>query len=411
MANAQESELNYVFGDTLPQPGSSLPVADGIRWLRMRLPFALDHINLWLLRDHEDTPAGRREGWAIVDCGIDNEATRAAWEQVFAAELQGLPVLRVICTHMHPDHIGLAHWLTERWQCRLWISATDWNAARVASSAIGDAHSGHGAADFYARHGLTDPAALAEVRARSNLYASMVRRVPERFRRLMHGMRLRIGSHDWQCIAGYGHAPEHIALHCPDIDWAPEAPAAPALQAAPGQRPGPSPGAGSPQGLPASRLGPRGGAAGLGPARRPAGTLIAGDMVLPRISTNISVYDTEPEANPLPLYLESIAAMRTLPADTRVLPSHGKPFTGLHQRIDQLLRHHDERCAEVLQACAAAPRSAAELLPLMFKRELDMHQTTFAIGEAVAHVHALQASGQLKEVRRGDGVLRYATAA
>ena len=217
-------------------------------------------------------------------------------------------MLRVICTHMHPDHIGLAHWLTARWQCRLWISATDWNAARVASSAIGDAHSGHGAADFYALHGLNDPVALAEVRERSNLYASMVRQVPDQFRRLMHGMRLRIGAHEWQCIAGYGHAPEHIALHCPALH-----------------------------------------------------TLIAGDMVLPRISTNISVYDTEPEANPLPLYLESISAMRALPAATLVLPSHGKPFTGLHRRIDQLLRHHDERCAEVLQACAdsAAQRGRA----------------------------------------------------
>jgi glyoxylase-like metal-dependent hydrolase (beta-lactamase superfamily II) len=170
-------------------------------------------------------------------------------------------------------------------------------------------------------------------------------------------MRLRIGGHDWHCIAGYGHAPEHIALHCPALH-----------------------------------------------------TLIAGDMVLPRISTNISVYDTEPEANPLPLYLESISAMRTLPADTRVLPSHGKPFTGLHRRIDQLMRHHDERLSEVLQACAGTPLSAAELLPVMFKRELDMHQTTFALGEAVAHVHALLADGQLKEVRRGDGVLRYASA-
>ena len=354
MANAQEGELNYVFGDKLPDIGRTLPVADGVRWLRMRLPFALDHINLWLLRDREDG----REGWSIIDCGIDNEATRAAREQVFASELQSLPVLRVICTHKHPDHIGLAQWLTARWQCRLWISATDWNAARVASSAIGDAHSGHGAADFYALHGLNDPVAQAEVRERSNLYASMVRQVPDQFRRLMHGTRLRIGDHDWQCIAGYGHAPEHIALHCPALH-----------------------------------------------------TLIAGDMVLPRISTNISVYDTEPEANPLPLYLESIRAMRTLPADTRVLPSHGKPFSGLHRRIDQLLRHHDERLTEVLQACAKAPRSAAELLPVMFKRELDMHQTTFALGEAVAHVHALLALGQLKEVRRSDGVLRYVTAA
>ena len=355
MANSLESELHYPFGDTLPAPGGSLAVAKGVRWLRMRLPFALDHINLWLLRDHEDTPQGRREGWTVVDCGVDDPGTRADWEQVFTTELQGLPVLRVVCTHMHPDHIGLAHWLTERWQCRLWISATDFNAARVASAAIGDAHSGHGAADFYAQHGLDDPQALAKVRARSNLYASMVRQVPERFRRLMHGMRLRIGGHEWQCIAGYGHAPEHIALHCP------------ALQ-----------------------------------------VLISGDMVLPRISTNISVYDTEPEANPLPLYLESIRAMRALPPQLLILPSHGKPFTGLHRRIDQLLAHHDERFAEVLQACATGPRSAAELLPVLFKRELDLHQTTFALGEAVAHVHALQSEGRLRQVASGDGVLRFA---
>jgi glyoxylase-like metal-dependent hydrolase (beta-lactamase superfamily II) len=357
MANRLESELHYPFADSLPGPGCSLEVAEGIRWVRMRLPFALDHINLWLLRDHEDGPGGRREGWTLVDCGIDDDCTRAAWEQVFATELQGLPVLRVVCTHMHPDHIGLAHWLTERWQCRLWISATDWNAARVASTAIGDAHSGHGAADFYALHGLVDPVALAEVRERSNLYASMVRRVPERFRRLLHGLRLRIGTHEWQCIAGYGHAPEHMALFCP------------ALQ-----------------------------------------VLISGDMVLPRISTNISVYDTEPEANPLPLYLESIRAMRALPDLALVLPSHGKPFTGLHRRIEQLLTHHDERCAEVLQACADGPRSAADLLPVLFKRELDMHQTTFALGEAVAHVHALLSDGRLRQSPGSDRVLRYATA-
>jgi glyoxylase-like metal-dependent hydrolase (beta-lactamase superfamily II) len=383
MANAQESELHYPFGEQLPPSGKTLPVADGVRWLRMRLPFALDHINLWLLRDQEDTPAGRREGWTIVDCGIDNAETRAAWEQVFATELQGLPVLRVICTHMHPDHIGLAHWLTERWGCRLWISATDWNAARVASSAIGDAHSGEHAAAFYARNGMADEAALAKLRARSNYYASMVRQVPGRFRRLMHGMRMQIGGREWQCIAGYGHAPEHIALFRPDIDAAPEVPAAPPA---------------------------RGVAAGHGAARQPAGLLISGDMVLPRISTNISVWDIEPEADPLPLYLDSIAAMRALPADALVLPSHGKPFTGLHRRIAQLQEHHDARLAEVLQACSAAPCSAAELLQVMFKRELDAHQTTFAIGEAVAHVHALAGDGRLKQVPSSDGVLRWATA-
>lgn len=356
MANPQESALQYPMGDTLPGPGTTIELARGVRWLRMKLPFALDHINLWLLRDAIDG----REGWSIVDCGIGNDATRAAWEQIFAQELQGLPVLRVIVTHMHPDHIGLAHWLCERWssaehECRLWISATDWNAARMACLST-TGHGGDSAAAFFARHGLTDPEALAKVRARSNYYASMVPQVPQRYRRLMDGMQLGIGGHEWHCIAGYGHAPEHIALHCPTL-----------------------------------------------------GLLISGDMVLPRISTNVSVYDLEPEANPLPLYLSSIARLRVLPAATLVLPSHGRPFVGLPTRIDQLVQHHDDRYEDVMQACRAKPCSGAELLPVLFKRTLDLHQTTFAMGEAIAHLHALESMGRLAAARGDDGVLRYST--
>jgi glyoxylase-like metal-dependent hydrolase (beta-lactamase superfamily II) len=311
-----------------------------------------------LLRDSQDG----HEGWTIVDCGITSDATRAAWERIFDNELGGLPVLRVIVTHMHPDHIGLAHWLTERWStpdrdCRLWISATDWNAARMASTAT-TGFGGEDAARFFARHGLTDPDSLAKVRARRNYYASLVPAVPRRFRRLMDGMRLSIGGRDWTCIAGFGHAPEHIALHCPQ-----------------------------------------------------AGVLISGDMVLPRISTNVSVIDIEPEADPLPLYLASIDRLRSLPAATLVLPSHGKPFTGLHERIGQLRVHHDERFAEVLAACAGGAKSAAELLPVLFRRPLDLHQTTFAMGESIAHLHALAARGQLAPLAGSDGVLRYRLAA
>jgi glyoxylase-like metal-dependent hydrolase (beta-lactamase superfamily II) len=134
-------------------------------------------------------------------------------------------------------------------------------------------------------------------------------------------------------------------------------------------------------------------------------------MVLPRISTNVSVIDIEPEADPLPLYLRSIAALKSLPADTLVLPSHGKPFRGLHERIDQLQAHHEERFAAVLAACAEAPRSAAELLPALFRRQLDLHQTTFAMGEAIAHVHTLQSQGRLQAVESSDGVLRFSPAA
>jgi glyoxylase-like metal-dependent hydrolase (beta-lactamase superfamily II) len=391
MANAQEAALQYPMGETLPPPGRAIDVAPGVRWLRMGLPFALDHINLWLLRDEAHGPQGLRSGWTIVDCGIANDPTREAWEQIFAHELDGEPVLRVIVTHMHPDHIGLAHWLCERWggdgigdaatrpsplaeqrsveaagmgahpplpACRLWISGTDWNAARMASRAT-TGFGGEGAARFFARHGLTDPEAQAKVRARTNYYASMVPAVPERYRRLMDGMPLAVGRgddrHDWRCIAGYGHAPEHIALY-------------------------------------SERL----------------GVLIAGDMVLPRISTNVSVIDLEPEADPLPLYLSSIERLRSLPADTLVLPSHGRPFVGLHTRIDQLQAHHAARLDEVLTACAEAPRSAAELLPVLFKRPLDLHQTTFAMGEAIAHVHMLAGGGRLRAQPEADGVLRWA---
>ena len=354
MIHPHESALSYPLADTLPDPGTALEVAPGVRWLRMALPFALDHINLWLLRDVVDGVSG----WTAVDCGVANDDTRQRWEQVFLGDMQGLPLLRVVCTHMHPDHIGLAHWLTERWstaehECRLWISATDWNVARLACQSTAD-HGGESAANFFARHGLTDPASLAQVRARTNYYASMVPQVPLRYRRLMHGMSLTVNGLAWHCIAGYGHAPEHIALHCPAL-----------------------------------------------------GVLIAGDMVLPRISTNVSVIDIEPEGDPLPMFLNSIEALRSLPEATLVLPSHGKPFVGLHTRIQQLQDHHRDRLADVLKACTEADCSAADLLPVLFKRSLDLHQTTFAMGESVAHVHALFGRGQLRAVRGPDSVLRW----
>ncbi len=350
--NPNEAELHYPLGDALPAVGETIDVAPGVRWLRMALPFALDHINLWLLRDCQDGI----EGWTIVDCGIANEATRAAWEQVFAERLDGLPVLRVIVTHMHPDHIGLAHWLTERWGCRLWVSATDYNAARMASRSTTGFGGDHAAA-FFASHGLSDPQALAKVRARSNYYAGMVPQVPDSYRRLMDGMTIDIGGHAWRCIAGYGHAPEHIALHSPKLNL-----------------------------------------------------LISGDMVLPRISTNVSVYDLEPESDPLALFLTSLKRYDSLATETLVLPSHGKPFSGLHARTRQLHEHHAERLAEVMGACAARPCHAADLLPLLFKRALDLHQTTFAMGESIAHLHALWYRGKL--LRRADaaGVWRFSAA-
>ena len=376
--NDLEMQLHYPLGDSLAPSGGTLAVAPGVKWIRMSLPFALNHINLWLLRDSIDGV----EGWSIVDCCIHRDEAKAQWESIFANELEGLPILRVIVTHMHPDHIGLAHWLCERWsgrgagppqaatsplggqrssedasvgarECRLWISATDYQVARM--GCLGPTgFGGDRAAEFFASHGLNSPEAMEQIKARTGYFPSLVPSVPPQYRRLMDGMLMTIGGRVWRCISGYGHAPEHIALYCAELN-----------------------------------------------------VLIGGDMMLPRISTNVSVYEQEPESNALALFLESIDKFRALPEDTLVLPSHGKPFTGMHIRIQQLHDHHRDRLAEVLEACTARPCSAADILPMMFKRPLDMHQTTFAMGEAVAHLHALWFDGSLQRTVDAQGVFRF----
>ena len=349
--NELERELHYPLGDAMPEPGSTMEVAPGVRWIRMSLPFALNHINLWLLRDEVEG----RQGWTVVDCCISRDESKAQWEQIFATQLQGMPILRVIVTHMHPDHIGLAYWLCERWNVRLWISATDYNMARL--GALGPtAFGGDAAAHYFASHGLNDPDSVGQIRARSSYFPKLVPAVPPNYRRMMDGDVLSIGGLAWNCISGHGHAPEHIALYCPTLN-----------------------------------------------------VLIGGDMMLPRISTNVSVYEVEPEADALRQFLDSIDKFKALPEDTLTLPSHGKPFTGLYTRIRQLHDHHRDRLAEVMEACAQGPQCAADILPIMFKRPLDLHQKTFAMGEAVAHMHKLWFEGHLRRTLGSDGVYRFTT--
>jgi len=349
-----ESAIHYPLGDTLPELGSSIEVAPGVRWLRMKLPFALDHINLWLLRDEIDGVAG----WTIVDCGIANDETRDSWEKIFATQLEGLPVLRVLVTHMHPDHVGLSQWLCEKWQAPLWISMTDfltaqWLSHKEGGAAIGARAGGGGSADHFQKHGLSTPEDLEKIRGRSNYYSNMVPGVPRQYRRIMNGESILIGGRGWQVIMGYGHAPEHASLFCKEL-----------------------------------------------------GVLISGDMLLPRISTNVSVFDADPDADPLGLYLASLDEYLPLPDETLVLPSHGKPFTGMKPRIGQLKQHHDERLAETLGACEK-PATAREIVPVLFKRELDIHQLTFAMGEAIANLNYLLRRGNLLRQLCVDGVLRF----
>lgn len=347
--NLLEQELRYPLGDSLPAPGQRMEVAAGVHWHRMSLPFALDHINLWLVKDQIDGV----DGWTVVDCCLDNPQARAQWQTVFDQCLDGLPVLRVVVTHMHPDHLGLAHWLCAHWQVPLWISATDYQTAKNLIASVAT-HDGQQAISFFQSHGLTDPLVLAALKDRTLHFGHLVPALPTQYVRLYDGLSLQMGGHRWQCISGYGHAPEHIALHCPALN-----------------------------------------------------VLIAGDMVLPRISSNISVYDSEPESNPLQMFLDSLQKYAHLDPDCLVLPSHGRPFTGLHQRISQLRHHHAERLDDLTSACTAQGLTAEQALRVLFKRALDAHQMTFALGESLAHLHFLWFAGEFQRFKGSDGIYRF----
>jgi glyoxylase-like metal-dependent hydrolase (beta-lactamase superfamily II) len=336
----------YPFAEP-PAPGTTTEVAPGVHWLRMALPFQLDHINLWMLEDGDS--------WLLIDTGLGDAPTRALWERIFSEKIGTKPVRRVLVTHYHPDHAGNAAWLCARSGAELWMTRGEYLTVHAAR---------HGAAGYspeaqktlFIANGLDEAQANALL-TRGGLYKTMVPDFPFSHRRLFEGERIAIDGREWKVIVGYGHAPEHASLHCEALNL-----------------------------------------------------LISGDMLLPRISTNIAVRPIDPWSNPLRLFLESIGRYRQLPADVFVLPSHGLPFRGAHARIAQLEAHHAERLAELQAACAASPRSAADVLELLFRRKLDTSQIFFAMGEAIAHLHYLHYDGSLARNVGADGVARFARA-
>ena len=334
----------------IPEPGSVIEVAPGVRWLRMPLPFALDHINLWLLADEIDGVAG----WTVVDTGYGNDATRALWQKHLGASLDGRPLLRVLATHYHPDHMGNAAWLLERVAGTaplLWSTQSEFQTAHIVWNQLTQYHMSANA-EFFSRHGMLETDAGAHA-ARGNQYRKGVPELPQRYRRIRDGETLRIGGHDWRVIVGLGHAPEHASLHCADL-----------------------------------------------------GVLISGDMLLPKISTNVSVWANEPDGDPIRLFLDSIRRYTTLPDDTLVLPSHGLPFIGIAARVEALAMHHRDRLSE-LEAAAVQAVSAFDVVPVLFRRKLDIQQQFFAMGEAIAHLNHSWHARRLSRTTGADGIIRF----
>lgn len=332
--------------DPAPLPGEAKRVAPGILWLRMPLPFALDHINLWLLDD--------ADGYVLVDCGYGDAQTRAQWERHFATTLAKRPIRSIVVTHCHPDHLGNAAWLAERYRCTVTMTQGEYLAAHALIAEIG----GYGPTDvqaLFARHGMAAEH-VAALAARGNRYRRGVPQAPHSFTRMVGGDDMALGGRAWRVIAGYGHCAEHAALAC-----------------------------------------------------EASNVLIAGDMLLPKISTNVAVWPGEPDADPVQRFLDSLSAFETLAPDTLVLPSHGPPFRGIAARVAQLRAHHAQRLDELYDGLANAdvPQSAHDVIPLLFRRELDVHQRFFAMGEAIAHLNHLWRDGRASRVTGDGGAIRF----
>jgi glyoxylase-like metal-dependent hydrolase (beta-lactamase superfamily II) len=338
------SLLSFPFSSA-PAPGAVQQIAEGVLWLRMPLPFALDHINVWALRDGA--------GWALVDTGMQSRPTAKAWDDAFAGALGGLPVTRVFCTHMHPDHIGMAGWLTRRFACKLWITRLEYIICRMLVADTGR-EAPADALEFYRAAGWS-ARALEHYKARFGDFGRGVYTLPDSYRRVTHGDALTIGDQTWHAVVGNGHSPEHLCLYCPTLKL-----------------------------------------------------LISGDQVLPGISSNVSVFPTEPEADPLGDWLSSLAAIKqVVPDDVLVLPAHNLPFRGLHARLDGLIAGH-ERSLERLLTRLVEPQRVIDVFDALYKRPIDGDELLgLATGEALAHLNYLRARGQIIRTRGPDGVDRY----
>lgn len=338
--------LRYPF-ETPPKADEAIEVAPGLIWVRLTLPFRLNHVNIYLLADGD--------GWTMVDTGIGNEATIAAWTTLFEGPLKGFKITKLIVTHAHPDHVGLAGWVVERFGCTLHMSQVEYLQAAY--------HQHRGSPErklaqrlFFRRHGMDEEITEALL-GRGMDYLARVSILPASFHRLSKGDEIAIGSRKFKVITGGGHALDQVMLYC-EAD----------------------------------------------------NIFLSADQVLSKISPNVSVWAVEPEANSLGEYLTSLAELADLlPEDVLVLPGHGVPFYGVKTRIKQLADHHEERCQLIANACRTSPKTSAELVPVVFhKHVLDAHQTGFAAGELIAHVNHMLAHGRLKSDVGADGVLRFA---
>lgn len=349
LSRPERPKLDYPFEQT-PQPGSgdAVEVAPGVLWLRMPLGGPLQFINVWALRDGE--------GWAVVDTGMQTRETAEAWRAAFKGALGGLPVTRVVCTHMHPDHCGMAGWIVRKFQVRLWMSRLEYITCRMLAADTGREAPEDGVRFF--RAAGWDEAAIENYRTRFGGFGKGLYPLPDSYRRLTEHEVIRIGEHDWRVVMGNGHSPEHACLYCAELD-----------------------------------------------------VLISGDQVLPRISSIVSLHPTEPDADPLADWLHSLAKLKgEVPNTALVLPSHNDPFRGLHARLDHLAHGHQVGLERLIHRLSE-PKRAIDVFGALFARPIGPELLGMATGESLAHLNHLLHAGAATRELDGDGVAWWRAAA
>lgn len=335
--------LDYPF-DAPASDGSVVTIAPGILWARMPMPMALDHINVYLLRGDD--------GWTLIDTGLNTDTSRDRWEHIAANHLDGLPIVRLVCTHMHYDHAGLASWLCERFDIPLYMTHGEYYMMRALSEPEPDPLPVPTAL-FYKRSGMPQERVDRMWNAVRN--DPFTPPQPRSFNRLRSGDEVSLGERTWRVVIGEGHSPEHACLYCEQ-----------------------------------DRI------------------LIAGDQLLPRISSNVLVTGIEPEANPLRLWLESLGRLEQLAPQTLVLPSHERVFRGLHARTQELRDHHDQQLQQLQDhLLEKGSATAYQAMCVLFPRLKGPYDDMLALGETIAHLSWLRYEGVLSRVLDEDGVYRF----
>lgn len=340
------SSLAYPFHEP-PLPAQLVEVAEGVYWLRMPMPFRLDHINLYLLDDHD--------GWWVVDSGLNTQITKNLWDEIAEKYFSDKPLKGVLCTHYHNDHTGVAGWLVEKFGAKLYMSQTEF-LTLIAMKHMSDKKENLPASyrDYCIKAGMEEQEfkVLLDLLSNNNYMPEL----PFTYYRLSEGDVLTIGKHRWQVFIGSGHSPEHVCLYAEAIN-----------------------------------------------------VLISGDQVLPKISSNVCVSPTEPEANPLKNWMESLDQLRVFPEDCLVLPSHQLPFVGLHQRLTELKLHHMSIFDKITNYCLSDSPTVMDVMHLMFPKLATPIDKFLAIGEALAHLNYLVDMGKLSVMLDEKNLLRYST--